>query len=242
MPSLTLPRRQAGGLQLTVPDRKPLVVSRKLFVIYRQFIHKIANKICVKYNTYILIEIDNLREKLKNLLNKKRFEHCLSVETTAIKLAKAHNTDPNKAAIAGLLHDCARWMDEKNLLNTANKFKINIDAFIKTHPKLLHSIVSSYFAKEYFGIKDKEILLAIKSHTIGAPKMTKLEKLIYVADHIEPRRGHKHLAKIRKIANKDLDYAIVKISSGMIQYLLDHELPIYLPTIITRNYYLDGIK
>lgn len=185
-----------------------------------------------------MIEIDKLREKLKNLLEKKRFEHCLSVETTAIKLSKAHKIDTSKSAIAGLLHDCARWMDEKNLIETAKKLKIKIDPFIKTHPKLLHSELSSYFAKEYFGVKDAEILYAIKSHTIGRSNMTKLEKIIYVADHIEPGRGHKHLAEIRKIAYKDLDYAIVKISSGMIQYLLDCELPIYSETILTRNYYL----
>lgn len=184
------------------------------------------------------METGALREKLKKLLDEERFTHSISVEITAAKLAKSHKINVKKAAVAGLLHDCARWMDEANLLNTAKKAYIKIDPFLRAHPKLLHSELSTYFAKDYFGIKDKEILTAIKNHTIGRPNMSKLEKIIYIADHVEPGRGHEGIKEIRKIAYKNLNLAIVKISTGMIQYLLDRNLPIYLQTIITRNYYI----
>lgn len=176
--------------------------------------------------------MQHLREKLKLLLDPDRFRHSILVENTAVKLANIHGADIKKAAIAGLLHDCAKWMDPSSLLKKAKQLKIEIDPFLKIQPKLLHSTISAHFAHEYFGIKDKNILLAIKNHTIGRPGMTKLEKIVYVADHTEPG----------KIAKKDLNHAIVKISSEMIQYLLDNNLRIFTETVKTRNYYLNKLR
>lgn len=183
--------------------------------------------------------MQKLRDKLKLLLDPARFRHSILVENTAVKLAKIHGADIKKAAVAGLLHDCAKWMDPESLLKKAKQLKIELDPFFKIQPKLLHCTISSYFAHEYFSINDKNILLAIKNHTIGRIGMTKLEKIIYVADHIEPGRTYKNVAYIRQIARKNLNSAIVKISTEMIQYLLDNDLPIFPETVNTMNYYLD---
>lgn len=177
-------------------------------------------------------------KKTKKTLNTQRFKHCLSVEKTAIHLAKIYRISHEKIALAGLLHDCAKWMNNDQILKQAKKSGLKIDPFMKIQPKLLHGPLSAHFAKVHFGIKDEGILTAIKNHTSGRPNMTKLEKIIYLADHIEPGRKYKNVKKIRKIAFTQMDKAIALIAGEMLQYLLDKGLSIYPRTVLTRNYYL----
>lgn len=179
-----------------------------------------------------------ISRELEKFLDEDRLRHSLAVEKVALKLAKIHRANVKKAALAGLLHDCAKWMSGSELLRTARNFRIKIDPFMRVQPKLLHAPVSACFAKKYFGIKDKEILQAIQSHTTGRPNMTVLEKIIYLADHIEPGRRYRHVETIRRLAMKDLDAAIAHASTEMIKYLLNKGLPVYSQTVQTRNHYL----
>ena len=162
-----------------------------------------------------------VKNKLRGLLSKKRYEHCLDVAKTAVQLAKIHYSDPKKAETAGLLHDCAKGSKGKRL-----------------ESKLLHGFASACIAKKEFGIKDKDILNAIAHHTCGRTNMSKLEKIIYISDHIEPGRKYRNVSKMRAAAKKDLDRAIVLVSSEMIKYLLSKDAPIFEQTLVTRNYYL----
>jgi predicted HD superfamily hydrolase involved in NAD metabolism len=105
-------------------------------------------------------------------------------------------------------------------------------------PKLLHAPISAYIARKEFGIKDPQILKAISSHTLGRKNMSMLEKMIYVADHVEEGRSHADAAKARKLAEADLDQAIVSISDSMIKYLRGKGLPIHPKAMEVRDYYL----
>ena len=181
-----------------------------------------------------------IKKKLRSLLSEKRYRHSLDVAKTALQIAKIHSADPKKAETAGLLHDCAKWMSDKALLTYSKQVKLPVDNIERIQPKLLHSFVSAYQAKKDFGINDKDTLNAIAHHTSGRIKMSKLEKVIYISDHIEPGRRTPNISKMRAAAKKNLDRAIVMVSSEMIKYLLEREAPIFEQTLITRNYYLNN--
>ena len=164
------------------------------------------------------MDTEDIKNKLRGLLSETRFKHSLNVAKTAVSLAKLHSANAGKAEIAGLLHDCAKHL--------------------KGHGP--HGIASAYIAKKKFGIRDKDILNAIANHTCGRTKMSKLEKIIYISDHIEPGRKHKKVSAMRSAAKKDLNKAIALIASGMIRYLLEKDVPIFEQTLTTRNYYLNN--
>lgn len=176
--------------------------------------------------------------KLREALARDRFEHSLRVEKTAVTLAKRHKVSTKKASLAALLHDCARKFSRSKMLEEARRQKMKIDPISRFEPKLLHAELSARLAKKDFGIRSKEILDAISKHTIGAPGMSKLEKIVYLADHIEEGRNFLGASKTRQLAFKDLDQAIVKTSSQMLNYLLKNGLPVHPGTVETRNYYL----
>lgn len=176
--------------------------------------------------------------KLRKALARDRFEHSLRVEKTAVALAKQHKVSVNKASLAALLHDYARKFSRSGMLKEARRQKIEIDPISRFEPKLLHAELSAYLAKKDFRVRSKEILNAIRKHTVGAPGMSKLEKIIYLADHIEEGRNFLGVSKTRRLAFKDLDRAIVETSSQMLSYLLKKGLPIHPGTVETRNYYL----
>jgi len=155
-----------------------------------------SDESCVKFYDHAV--------KLYHLLGAKRLLHTLNVGLLSAKLAHDHGEDCDKALIAGTLHDCAKeiGMDEQRRMAQA----VAGDLF--TDEKLLHSPAGAYMAKEQFGIDDKEILDAITYHTTGRGDMTKLEKIVYLADKIEPARTYTDLSVMRRIAPTDLDGAV----------------------------------
>jgi predicted HD superfamily hydrolase involved in NAD metabolism len=177
-------------------------------------------------------------EKLKAVLDPERFEHSLRVEKTAVKLARKYGVSVKKASQAALLHDYARKFKGEKLLQAAKKFKLKIDAISEFEPKLLHAELGSLLVKRDFGITSSAILKAIKKHTIGSPRMNKLEEIIYLADHIEEGRDFAGVKKIRELAFKDMDKAIIASTAKMLSFLIKKELPLHSGTVQTRNYYL----
>jgi len=177
-------------------------------------------------------------KQLKTELDQPRFNHTLGVERTALSLAKKFKVSTQKASLAALLHDYARKFDRPSLLKQARKFKIKIDPVSQQEPKLLHAELSARLAKRDFGIKDPKVLLAIKKHTVGTPDMTKLEQIIFLADHIEEGRNFGGVAHLRRLAKRDLDQAIIASTANTLKYLLKKGLPIHPAGIKTRNYYL----
>jgi len=177
-------------------------------------------------------------KKLRTMLDQERFAHSLRVEKIALALAKRWKLGKELVSMAALLHDCSRRYQRKELLRQAVKLRLEIDPIRKFEPKLFHAEISAVIARKEFGIKSQSVLNAITSHTVGRPGMSKLEKIIYLADHIEEGRGFKGVKKMRKLAFKDLGAAIVASSTNMIEYLLKASLPVFAGTVQTRNYYV----
>ncbi len=159
-------------------------------------------------------------KKLRSKLTEKRFVHSIGVEYTAATLAFKHGADVEKARVAGLLHDCAKCLPADEKLKKCKKYGLPISKVEKANPDLLHGKLGAYFAKEKYGVSDEEILSAITYHTTGHPDMCLLDKIIFVADYIEPnRRMIRELTEIRKEAYEDLDKCIIHILKNTLEYL-----------------------
>lgn len=172
------------------------------------------------------------------MLDPERFKHSLRVEKIALALGSKWKVRKELIIPAALLHDCGRRYQRKDLLRQATKLGLELDPIRRFEPKLFHAEISADIARKEFGIKTKEVLRAIASHTVGRPGMSKLEKVIYLADHIEEGRGFKGVEETRKLSFRDLDRAVVDSSGKMIEYLLKRRLPVFPGTVQTRNHYI----
>jgi predicted HD superfamily hydrolase involved in NAD metabolism len=189
-----------------------------------------------------MLDRNEIVKKLKASLDRERFEHSLRAEKIALKLAKKYRVNARHASVAALLHDCARRYGRPELLRQAGRLKLELDPVRKLEPKLFHGEIGEWIARHEFGVRQAEVLRAIRNHTTGAPKMSKLEKVIYLADHIEEGRDFAGVGRVRKLAFKDLDRALLASASAMIGFLVAKELPVYQPSVETRNYYLLKLK
>ena len=164
--------------------------------------------------------LKKLTKEMQKVQDPKRFTHTLGVEYTAAALAMRYGEDVERAQIAGLLHDCAKCMENDKLLSACEKYHLPATDVEKRNPYLLHARVGSYLAKKEYKIEDPEILSAILYHTTGRPGMTLLEKIIFTADYIEPgRKQAPNLTQIRHLAFTDLDAAVTKILEDTLEYL-----------------------
>lgn len=179
-----------------------------------------------------------MTEKLKEKLPAKRFEHSVGVEYTAGTMAFIYGVDCEKALIAGLLHDCAKYVPNDKKIGKCEKRKIPISDCEYKNPELLHAKLSAVYAKEKYGVNDKDILSAIACHTTGKPAMTTLEKIIYIADFIEPNRTVlPEMDIIRKEAYIDLDQCLLHILHNSIHYLCKKGAALDPITEDTYDYY-----
>ncbi len=180
-------------------------------------------------------------DKLKEKLPAKRFEHSVGVEYTAGTMAFIHGADYEKALIAGLLHDCAKYVPNDKKIKKCQKRNIPITECEYKNPDLLHAKLSAVYAREKYGVTDEEILSAIACHTTGKPGMTTLEKIIYIADFIEPNRDIlPEMDIIRKDAYIDLDKCLLHILSNSMKHLCKKGAVIDPLTQITYEYYKKG--
>lgn len=178
--------------------------------------------------------------RLKSKINDRRFEHSLGVEYTAACMAMVHGVDVEKARIAGLLHDCAKCLPTKEKLEKARKHKLVISKFEEKNPDMLHGKLGAYYAKARYEVDDQEILDAITYHTTGRPNMTILDKIIFVADYIEPNRKElKDMDIIRKEAFLDLDKCVIHILKNTLDYLNNSTNEMDFMTQLTYNYYVN---
>lgn len=181
--------------------------------------------------------IDLIKE-LEQELNYKRFIHTLSVAGTATSLAMCYGADLEKAETAGLLHDCAKCLDLRKMQKLCEKAGVEVSPFEFNSGALLHSKAGRALASEKYQITDQEILFAISSHTTGRPGMSLLEKIIFVADYIEPGRfTAPNLPLVRKLAFSDIDECLTKILYDTLVYLNSTGNPVDPMTQKTYNYY-----
>ena len=186
-----------------------------------------------------------IKKYLKKHLTKERYHHTVGVAYTAMSMAMKYNPQPDnnefmiKAEIAGLLHDCAKCMDNDKKIRICNKNQISHSKIEAENPYLLHGKVGAYIARKEFDILDEDILNAIIWHTTGRPDMSLLEKIIFVADYIEPsRRPIPELNLIRQLAFTDIDQAVIKILENTLKYLNEKGNPIDDMTQKTYDSYI----
>ena len=175
---------------------------------------------------------------LEQELSYKRFIHTLSVAGTASSLAMCYGADLEKAETAGLLHDCAKCMDVRKMQKVCEKAGLTVSSFEADSGSLLHSKAGSVLAAEKYGITDPDMINAIRYHTTGRPGMSLLEKIIFVADYIEPGRfTAKNLPLIRRLAFSDINEALMKILYDTLVYLNSTGLVVDPMTQKTYDYY-----
>ena len=184
--------------------------------------------------TYDLKKYEN---EIRERIGEKRFLHTIRVKDTAIKLAKIHDVDVEKAEIAGFLHDCAKIRDKKDLIKKAKENHLLLTKEMMKAPQIIHSYLGALFAREFYGIDDEDILNAITYHTTGRANMSDLEKIIFLADYIEPLRNFDGVERARELANKDLDAAMYFALNNTLKFLVERDNYIVVETVLARNYY-----
>lgn len=186
---------------------------------------------------YISIDENELLEWLKDNLDDERYEHSLGVAECAVRLAQKYGENEKKAYVAGLLHDCAKCFSTGKMLRMVCEC-VSVDESEKQNYKTLHAPVSAYVAEHDFGVTDKEILSAIRWHTVGKLKMSNFEKIIFVADKIEERTREPEIANpIRECLNEEngLTKALLQCYKQTIKSLVDRNLKICTLTIDIYN-------
>ena len=169
-----------------------------------------------------MAEYDHMRyERLaRKMLRDRRFHHSLSVRDEAVRLAQRFGADVEKARVAGMLHDITKEHSEREQLRLIEKFGITLEEEERHLPKIWHAITASAFLERELGIHDREILDAVRYHTTGHWGMTTLEKVIYLADCVEPLRDYPGVEQIRAALDRGLDAAMVTAVSGIMRTLL----------------------
>lgn len=170
--------------------------------------------------------IDLIKADLKEKLPKKRYEHTLGVAYTAAALAMCYGEDILKAELAGILHDVAKAKKSFELKDDMKGYidpytdGAYVDLIANKAPQILHAVYAPYLAKKDYKIEDKDILSAIRWHTTGKKDMTMLEKIVFVADYIEPNRKKlPDLDRIRTLSFHDISDAVKVIAKSTIEYL-----------------------
>lgn len=184
---------------------------------------------------------DQIVQAVRAQMPEKRWTHTLGVMNTAVVLAERFGADPVKADLAAILHDvCKYWPVEKQ----AEVIRHNgLPAELLDYDKeLWHAHAGAYIAQTEFGIHDEEVLDAIRYHTSGREHMTLLDKIVCLADYIEPGREFPAVHNIRQIAEHSLEKALLAGFDSTIQFLISSSKRIYPLTIYTRNGLLLEIK
>lgn len=183
-----------------------------------------------------------LINQLSNEVNPKRMLHSIKVMEVAEKMAIHYHVDVEKAKIAAILHDCGKNYKGQEALEYVKEIPYEPDPIEKLQPKLLHGIIGQHLAKTKYNINDNEILDAIRWHTTGRAGMSNLEKIIYIADYIEPLRTFKGIEEMRRLAFIDLDECIIHCAESSINYVLKKGVLLHHKTVETRNYSLTLIN
>lgn len=184
------------------------------------------------------MEINNIINKLCSQLDSFRFKHSINVMEVSEALAKHYGADVHKANISGVLHDCGKNYKGAEALEYVKGIPYEPDNIETLQPKLLHGVIGKHLAKTMYNIDDQEILNAIHWHTTGRAGMDILEKIVYIADYIEPLRSFEGIEEIRKIAFENLDECIVRCSESTIRFIIERGVLLHSKTVETRNYSL----
>lgn len=178
----------------------------------------------------------------KGKLNESRFAHCLRTEKMAIELAKRYGVSVSAASYAGLLHDVEKKLPKEEKLDLYRKYNLEPDEELLRNPDLMHGALAAETVRREFGIDDEDVLNAIRYHTTGRAGMSKLEKIIYLADLIEEGRDFEGVDYLRCAAKEDLENAVYMAMGHVLINLVERGVFINRHTIDGYNFMLDVIK
>ncbi|MBM6848765.1 MULTISPECIES: bis(5'-nucleosyl)-tetraphosphatase (symmetrical) YqeK [Bacillus] len=171
---------------------------------------------------------------VKEQLTEQRYIHTVGVMETAVKLAERFGADLKKAEIAAIFHDYAKFRPKEEMkqiiLDGGGPLEV-----LNFHHELWHAPAGAALVKTEVGITDEDILSAIRFHTSGRPNMTLLEKVVYIADYIEPGRRFPGVEEVRTLAEEDLDSALIQALKNTITFLISKNQAVYPETVATYN-------
>lgn len=171
---------------------------------------------------------------VKLQLTEHRYQHTLGVMETAISLAEKYGADVKKAEIAAIFHDYAKFRPKEEMKEIIMSQGLPQNLLLY-NTELWHAPVGAYLVEKEAGVSDNDVLDAIRYHTSGRPNMTLLEKVIYLADYIEPGRHFPGVEEVREIANENLEKALIKAIQNTILFLMKKNQTIYPETFYTYN-------
>ncbi|ADF41391.1 conserved hypothetical protein [Priestia megaterium DSM 319] len=173
-------------------------------------------------------------EIVKKQLTERRYIHTVGVMETAIELAKRFEADEKKAELAAIFHDYAKFRPKEEMKQIIIDQNMS-PSLLEYNTELWHAPVGAFLVRNEVGITDKEVLDAIAYHTSGRPGMTLLEKIVYVADYIEPGRRFPGVDEVRELAKTDLNAALIQSLKNTISFLMTNHQAVYPDTMMTYN-------
>ncbi len=189
------------------------------------------------------MKTDEMETRLRACLSAHRFRHSLGVCETAKALALRYGASASKAHTAGLLHDCAKDLPGDELKRLCAVYGIALDDVCESESCLLHAYVGAHLAREVYGVSDGDVFFAIYYHTTGRAAMSLLEKIIFLADMIEPNRANfAGKEALLKASECDLDKAVLMALDISIRHVMDKGCLLHLDTLRARNHLLKTRK
>lgn len=184
---------------------------------------------------------EELMQAVRSQLPEKRWAHTLGVMQTSILLAKQYGADPEKAELAATLHDVVKYWPVNRMEDVIKEQGLPQD-LLEHDKQLWHAPVGAFIAERDYGVKDVEVLDAIRYHTSGRERMTLMDKVVCLADYIEPGRDFPGVNDIRELAKTSLERALVAGFDSTISFLIAKGQRIYPLTVIARNGLLQELK
>ena len=176
-------------------------------------------------------------QKVKKRLPEKRYIHVIGVMAAATELAQKFRVPVEKAKVAAILHDVAKFSDRdwmKSIIVSENMDPL----LLEYHAELWHAPVGAYVARKEFGVQDEEILNAIRYHTTGRAGMSDLEKVIYIADLVEPNRKFNGVDELRQLKEQGLDVMMEACVKHSIEFLVSKNQPVYPDSLKCHEYFV----
>ena len=189
--------------------------------------------------TYSTLSSAEIVAKEKSNMTEDRFEHCIGVSKTAQKLAELNQYDEDKAALAGFIHDYAKQVSVEEYREVIKTKGFDQD-LLNWNRSIWHGIVGTYFIQRDLKINDSEILTAVRRHTTADVEMTTLDKIVFMADYIEPGRSFPGVEEARKITYANLDQGVGYQLAHTLEFLIEKRNKIYPRTLDAYNVW--GIK
>ena len=155
------------------------------------------------------MNLKQAKELARSRLSDKRYEHTINVKKMAVKLAKHYGADPEQAALAALLHDCAKELPKEEMRSILEAYPEYAQGGVSRPASVWHGICAAILARTQWGVTDEAVLSAVACHTAGKPGMTQLDKILYLADMTSAERDWPGVEQLRKLEKKDLDAAML---------------------------------